>query len=256
MKFKILGTSAVAFLLGVSPILSAAEIPKQETPKSQLKYASSLKRERKGLKGEEKRSHLKEVAEAYAAVGRYFPESIAEVSEASFRLGEIRRTLRDRDGAFIAFEKAYELKGNRRFAARALLEIGHLHRRAKEFPQAISTYEKVVKEFPDQEDQRDSALLWVGRARLASKDNRGARTAWKEVLKKSSDPMDKLKAYDLIAGSYLSDEEVAKARETIEKCKVELSPLAEEDSSQGARLKKALERMRSVKKLEALEKSD
>lgn len=241
--------SILISLLLLAPVGFAGEIAKQTDAKAQLKQASVLQHSKKGLKGEDKRNHLKEVAEAYAAVPRLFPDSVAECTEASFRLGEVRRSLGDRDAAFLAFEKAVELKGNRKFAARALLEMANLQRKAKKIADAAGTYEKVAKDFSDQADQRDTALLWAGKMKLANKEVDAARASWSIVAEKSQDPFDQIRAFDLIASSYLSEGKQAEATQAVEKCRQLVGPLAEESSSKGTRIKRALEKMKSAAKL-------
>lgn len=249
MKSMTIVKAAAALLLGAAPSLCGAEVPRQADAKAQLKYAAGLKKGLRGLKGEERRTVLQSIAEAYAVVGRFFPEAVTETAEASFRLGETRRTLGDRDGAMAAFERTVELKGHRRFGARAMLEIGHLYRRAKKLPDAAATYEKTAKEYSDLPDQRDAAWLWVGKVRFAMKDALAARAAWSLVAEKSTDPLDQIRAYDLIAGSFLAEGKTTEAQAAVEKCQHALAPVAEEPSSRGSRVKRALERMKSLNKL-------
>src|SRR5262249_20934130 len=97
------------------------EIPRQADARAQIRFAASIRREGRGLKGDERIEHLKHVAAGYEAVGAHFPESKAECAEALFRLGEVRRALGDRAGAISAFEGVVANGSQRRFAARALL---------------------------------------------------------------------------------------------------------------------------------------
>lgn len=228
----------------------AAEAPKQVDAKAQLKHAAAVKKGVRGLKGEERRAKLKDVAEAYSAVARYFPESAAEVAEAHFRVGEIRRTIGDREGALVSFEKTLESKGNRKFSARAALEIGHLHRRAKKLPESVVAYLRAAREFADQADPRDEGLLWAGKVKLSLKEADAARGFWKEVAEKGADPLDQIKAWDLIASSLLAEGKPAEAGAAVEQCQHALAQAASEPTNRGARVKKALERMKSVKKLD------
>lgn len=251
MNRKCLSLLFLVLSLGVSVTGLASEVEKQGDAKAQLKFASALEHKSRGLKGEDRKAHLKSVAEAYAAVPRYFAEASAECTEAAFRLGSVRRSLGDRDAALIAFEKAVELKGNRKFAARALLEIAHLSRRAKNFSEAAKIYEKLPKEFGDLADQTDTALIWAGKMRLANKENDAARLNWQTVAEKSNDPIDRVKAFDLIASSYIAEGKNAEATQIVDKCRTQLLPLAEDSSAKGLRVKKALQNMKSASKLNA-----
>lgn len=239
----------VLALASVAPA-HAADTPKQSDAKAQMKFAASVKKGTRGLKGEERREKLKEAAEAYSAVARFFPEAGAEVAESHFRIGEIRRTIGDREGALISFEKSVASMGSRKFGARSLLEIGHLHRRAKKLPEALGSYLKSAREFADQADPRDESLLWAGKTKLALKEPEAARGFWKEVTEKGADPIDQIKAWDLIANSYIAEGKQAEASAAVEQCRHALAQAAEEPTNRGARVKKALDRMKSVKKID------
>jgi len=254
MKLKFLGLCLMTLLAAATA--AAGTFPKQEDAKAQLQFAKSLKRDLRGLKGQEKREGMRQVVKAYQMVAKYFPGAVAEKTEASFRQGEILRTLKDREKAAQAFEKAVSLNGSGIFSARALLEIGHLHRKAKRFDQAIESYEKVTQDFPDLGKQNDGALIWIGKVHGSQKRHELAREIWEKVAEKSDDPLARIKAFDLIGGSFLKEKDSDSAQEILDRCQKELAAFADGDSSKAKRVRRALENMRTSAKLELLSEGE
>jgi tetratricopeptide (TPR) repeat protein len=238
---------ALALLAGAGRV--GEDVPRQADARSQIRFAASIRREGKGLKGDDRIEHLKKVAAGYQAVGAYFPDSKTECAEALFRLGEVRRTLGDRAGALEAFEGVAANGSHRRFAARSLLEIGHLHRRSKEGAKAIEAYARVVAQFPDEKGYRDDAWMWTGAVHASARDHASARAAWLKVAEQGEDPVDRIRAHDRIAGAYLAEGKNAEAVSTLERCRAAFAEMAEEATSRGSRVKRALAAMKSAPKV-------
>ena len=241
---------AALTLVGAASAQQAGEeIPRQADARAQIRYAAGVRREGKGLKGDDRIDHLKRVAAAYEAVGRHFASSKAECAEASFRLGETRRSMGDREGAIGAFEEVVSNASSRRFSARALLEIGHLYRRSKEGTKALEAYARVIAEFPEEKGYRDDAYDWIGRVNAGARNHEAARSAWMKVAEQGEDPVDRIRAFDRVAGSYIVEGKNVEAGAAIERCRSLFAELAEESTSRGARVKKALGGMKSAAKL-------
>ncbi|HET6202640.1 MAG TPA: tetratricopeptide repeat protein [Planctomycetota bacterium] len=246
-----------ALALCASAARAGAEVPRQADARAQIRYAASIRREGRGLKGDERIDHLKRVAAGFEAVAAYFPESKSECAEALFRLGEVRRTLGDRAGAVAAFEGVVANGSHRRFAARALLEIGNVRRRAKEGAKALEAYARVVEQYPDEKGYRDDAWMWTGNVHAAARNHEAARAAWLKVAEEGEDPVDRIRAYDRIAGSHLVEGKNAEAASTLERCRAAFAELAEEPTSRGSRVKRALAGMKSAAKIaDALAKTN
>jgi len=238
--------SGAAFALLAAPAAHGQAIEKQPDARAQIRHAASVKREGRGLQGEARMTHLRRVASAYEAVLANFPDSREECSEASFRLGETLRTLADWDAAVAAFARVVEIGASPRWAARALLETGNVHRRAKEMAKAIEAYGRVVAEFPQERSVRDDAYLWMGKVHATMREWDPARSAFTKVAEEGEDPVDRIQAFDQIALSYLQEGKTIEATASIERCKTLFAEIADEPTRQGARVKKALSRMRSV----------
>lgn len=224
---------------------------KDEAPNAKADLAAA-DRARRAVKSEgaERRRALEAVAKAYEAVVLQYPEAKAEGAMASFRLGEIRRTLGDFEGALEAFEKAASAQGDRRLQARALYETAQTLRRRKELGKAMAAYRRVVLEVPEEAATRDDALAWIGVLHERSGEHAKAREAWQAVADRGQDPLDRVRAFDRMALSHVKEGNRELAAETVERARAALLDAASEPSSRGARVKKALERMRAVRALE------
>ena len=193
--------------------------------KSDLKKADELRRAIRG-KGEERRAALEKAAAAYAAVLSGFPDAKEEVAMAAFRLGELKRSLGKSDEACEAFAKVVASGGSRRLAGRAILETGHIHRRAKELGKALESYRKAATEFSDETGSRDDSLYWIGVIHEQNKDYAKSREAWQAVADRGVDPLDRVRAFDRIALSHIKEGNRTEAHAAVEQAKSALHEIA------------------------------
>jgi tetratricopeptide (TPR) repeat protein len=217
--------------------------------RSELRKADELRRAIRG-KGEERRAAVEQAAAAYAAVLASFPDAKEEVAMAAFRIGELKRSLGKTDEAREAFSKVVSSGGSRRLAARAVLETAHIHRRAKEMGKALESYRKAAVEFADEAGNRDDALYWIGVLQEQNKEYAKSREAWQAVADRGVDPLDRVRAFDRIALSHMKEGNRADAHATVEQARTALHDIAADPSTRGARVKRALDRMRAVRALE------
>jgi len=226
-----------------------ARVEREADAKAQLKKADEARRAVKGT-GAERRALTEKAEEAYGAVLSLFPDAKAEGALASFRMGELRRRLGKVDGARESFAKVISIGADRKLSARAVLETGHLYRRSKELGKALEAYRRTATEFADEAGTRDDALYWVGTIHEQAKEHSKAREAWRAVAERGADPVDRVRAFDRVALSFLKEGMREDATKTVEAARAALADAAAEPSALGARVKKALERLRAVKALE------
>ncbi|MBI3818675.1 MAG: tetratricopeptide repeat protein [Planctomycetes bacterium] len=240
-----------------APIASkpAAAAEKAPDAKQQLKKADELRRAIHG-KAEARRDLTLKAVAAYNAVNDYFPDAKQEGSMGLFRVGELKRTLGLTDEARDAFAKVVAQSPERKLAARALFETAHLYRRAKELGKAMDTYRKVAADFADETATRDDSLYWIGMMHVQNKEYAKARESFKAVADRGVDPLDRIRAFDKIASTYIKENNRDLASKAIEESKSALHESASEPSSRGARVRKALERMSSIRALERLDEKD
>jgi tetratricopeptide (TPR) repeat protein len=190
------------------------------------------------------------VIEAYAAVLLHHPDREEVAAEAQFRVGEILRAAGRPREASAAFEKAYRLGKGTDFRARALLEIGHIHRRAGRVERALDAYSDVVHDWSARPSLRDLGGLWAGRMRVLLGRAEEARRTFLRLSRTAERPVVRVRAYDRLA---LLEHELGigeAARALLQRCLRELRPVARERTRLGAEVTRALRRMRARRVLE------
>jgi tetratricopeptide (TPR) repeat protein len=226
-------------------------VEKAPDAKQQLKRADEARRLVRG-KGEERRAAVEQALASYNAVLEYYPEAKHEVSMGLFRIAELKRSLGLLDDAREAFRKVVELGADRKLSARALFESAHIYRKSREFGKALEMYRKTAVEFNDVASTRDDSLYWIGTLHMQNKDYEKARESWRAVAERGADALDRVRAFDRIAGSFLKQGKTDTATQTIQEAKQALHEAASEPSSHGARVKKALDRMTTIRAIERL----
>lgn len=226
-----------------------AAVQKFDTPKAQFEHATSLKKALRGLDGEARDRARSEAVAAYRAVREYFGNEAALCSEAAFRAGELLRTADDLAGALAEFGIARDRGAGTDFRVRAMLEIGHVERRAKHSQPAITAYEAVVADNTSSARQKDEALLWVGRVYADLERFTDARRVWQKVADKGDDPLDRIQAFDQIASVLVETGDLEGAAGVIKRCNEALADVSQEETKLGDRVRAALGSMRSVDQL-------
>jgi len=232
-------------------------VPKLESASAQLAHAASLRSALRGKDGEAKDAARRAAIDAYRAVKQYFAGETHACAEAAFRAGELLRSADDVAGALAEFQSALERGADTPFKVRAGLEIAHLHRRAKDSAKALAAYEAVIADPGATPGQRDDASYWTGQVYASEKRVDDARRAWQRVADKGEDPLDRVRAWDCIATTYVDAGDLEAAAGTLEKCRESLSEASAEETRLGERVRNALAAMRAVGDLQrAVEKRD
>lgn len=234
---------------------AAPVVQRADTAKLQMKGADLARRNIRG-RGDARRALVVNAVAAYDAVLQFFPDAKEDCAMAWFRLGELNRSLGEPEAARAAFAKVVSLGVDRNLSARALYETAHLHRRAKELEKAIQAYRRVATEFADETSTRDDSLYWIGMIHSQAREFGKAREAWRAVADRGADAMDRVRAFDRIAGTYIKENKPAEASHIIEEAKTALHESASEPTSKGARVKKAIESMSCIRALERLEEKN
>lgn len=204
--------------------------------------------------GEARQAALLEAAGLYASVSERIGFEELVRAEAAFRSGEILRAHGSPEGAGAVFERAVSLGENsedaevRAFGARALLELGHLARRAKELPRALQVYAELPERFADVGVSVARARGWSVRLFIAEERFDAARGVVDEMLGALvEEPMEALRATDRLAVALAKDGLEPKARDLVAILRQALEPLLDPENEQGAdaaKLRLALENLR------------
>ncbi len=225
-------------------------VAKCEKVEAQLKLATELRNALRGLEGAERDAARARAVAACRAVRQYFPGEGAACAEAAFRAGELLRGAGDLEGAAAEFQVAREQKGETPFRVRALLELGHLQRKAKALDKALASYEAALGDPGASPGQRDEASLWVGSVQHDLHHPADARRAWQRVADSGEDPLDRIRAFDRIASLLVESDDLEGAAGTLERCKEALAGPAAEETRTGERVRSALQNMRAIEELQ------
>lgn len=244
----------VLFLAGVA-LASArgaaqeGEPGKLDTAEAELARAQSLRAALRKAPAPQRATLQREAVAAFRAVRTHFPQERAAAAEAAFRAGELLRA-DEPVAAEAEFRAARELGAGTAFAARAGLELGHLHRREGALEAALGDYQSVSAEDKAERRYRDDALLWAGRvcADLGRKDE--ARRIWEGVAAAAESPLDRIEAFDELVLALVDAGDLEGAAGMLERCKTTLADTANEETQLGERVRNALVRMRAARRLE------
>lgn len=232
-----------------------ASIPRLDSAKAQLEHAAGLKKALRDAEGDDRDRARKLAIEGYRSVREYFGGDAAACAEAAFRAGELLRAAEDLASAQAEFAIARDRGAGTSFQVRALMELAHIDRRAKRLDQALDGYEMVVAADAATVRQKDDASLWAGRVYADLQRPKDARRIWQRVADKGDDPLDRIRAWDLMVSLLVDQGDLEGAAGVLERCREALADTAQEESKLGERVRAALSSMRSQEELaRAIEK--
>lgn len=225
-------------------------VPRLESSAAQLAHAAACKTAMRGKAGAALESARKAAIEAYRAVREHFAADARACAEASFRAGELLRASSDSAGALAEFQLARERGADTPFRVRAVLEIGHIHRRGRKHAETLTAYESVLVDPGATPSQRDDASYWIGQVHLVEGRIEDARRAWKRVAEEGEDPLDRIRAWDCIALTFVASGDLEGAAGVVERCREALSEVSAEETRLGERVRDALSTMRVLDDLQ------
>jgi len=236
----------------LAPLLLAGsagdETAGKPTPKAKetLAAAAKLKREASGKKGEEKLDALTKAARGYERAARELADEKPSAAEASFRAGEIWRTLRHEEDASRCFTAAAQEAAAPGFAAKAWIELGHLERRQKRLDEAMRCYERVLAVTPEQRRECVRAMTWQGKVLLEQKkEKEGHSTLLAAGQRFPEFPLDDIKNVDMVAVDWIEAGRIDEARALVDDCVERHSDPDDGEDEVEPAVKRALEKMKS-----------
>ena len=232
-------------------IVLQARVPRLPAAEDQLRFARGAVRAMHGLEGGALVRARMRAVEAYRAVRLHHPTEEALAAEANFRAGELLRAAGLADEALEEFRTARRSSVASPFRGRALLEIGHVHRRDAGSEDALDAYVALALEADARRVDRDRALLWAGRVHATAGRVRAARRMWTAAAGGAEDPVLRVAAYDELIECWLQAEDLEAAAGQWEECRAALHDVAGEATHEGRRVRRALENMDSVERLVA-----
>ena len=224
----------------------SSAVPRRESARLQLALAQQAKLALVGTRGRERMDRRWEAAEAYRAVRVHFPGEACLGAEGSFRAGELLRGGGDFELALREFQHARELCPRGPFSARAVLEIGHLERRLGHTRAALDAYQELYAGAPVPASLRDAAMLWAGRVHQSAGQHEAAWRLWERTARGAEDPVNRVRAYDLLALALVEQRDLEGAAGMLERCRRALHEVAQEETRLGERVRSALVHMRVI----------
>lgn len=193
---------------------------------------------------------LKEAIQCFSVVAERWPNDGAACCEASFRIGEIHRSMGALQEAEAAFTKCLEHKEGGRFRARGLLELGHARRRVEDVDGALTFYNQVVSEHPDENKTCSQALTWNGTVQLDMGDaEKGIQVLLGFEERFPEFPEAAIRNIDKVALWYIKQEKVDDARALVIEASKRFRAKAPDDEKKRAKIERALSKMKSPSKL-------
>jgi tetratricopeptide (TPR) repeat protein len=196
---------------------------------------------------DEVRAH---VAAHWIAVRLWFPDDLPRAAEAAFRAAELLRWCGDIDSAARELEWARQLPVASAFRVRAALELGHLERRRRRFERALDLYSAVANDPTASAHWRDEACIWAGKTHAALGRTGEAARWFTRVAEGQGDALDRVRAFDEWASSFVATGDIEAAMGVLARCRVALHERAQQLTSAGERMRLALQRMRCVNAVE------
>lgn len=246
------GSERVALVGGEGPagereeVRRAGAVPRQGSARLQLARAQRAKQALAGTRGRERMDRRWEAACAYIAVRVHFPGQPCPGAEGAFRAGELLRGGGDLDVALREFRVARGLCSGGPYHARAMLEIAHLQRRLGRAREALDAYAELYAGGPAPLRLRDESMLWAGRVHHAQGQAQEAWRLWERVARAAEDPVQRVRAYDLLALALIERRDLEGAAGILERCRRALFDVAQEETQTGERVRGALHHMRAV----------
>ncbi|TDJ74869.1 MAG: hypothetical protein E2O39_04525 [Planctomycetota bacterium] len=230
------------------------EAPRLASAAHQLRFAKDRKLDLRGLAGSALAAARRRAVRAYGAVIEYFPGDRAISAEAAFRAGELSRAGGARAAATASFQDAWARGAGTPFRGRAAIALGRLVRE-DDPAAALGHFEQALLDLDTPRGVRDEAMLWYARSQGDLGRGADARRLLERVARTALDPVDRVRAFDRIAESWIEAGDLEAAAGALHHCRRELSDLMREQSKSGARLRDAVEGMRSFARLRAAVKA-
>jgi tetratricopeptide (TPR) repeat protein len=233
-------------------IVAAQEEGQDGSAAAKLKEAYALRRTSFKKPREVKNRILLETAGIYEQIIKEHSECRAECAQASFRAGEIYRSLKMAERAEASFLRTLQFEKKGDFAARSLNEVGHIHRRKEEYDRAIEFYRRVLSECTDIRDECAEALTWIGKVQLKRNElEKGRQTLLGFADRFPDFPAAAIRNMDLVALSLIDEGKIAEAEDIVESCHQRYGSLSEADPATAKKVEKALKKMKAGERLES-----
>jgi tetratricopeptide (TPR) repeat protein len=231
--------------------LSKEERALLKKARRELVDAGKVGRAPRGTPTVERVKLLERAVQIFAQIEQSYAQQPQIVAEASFRRGQLLGRLGRPDEAQQAFERSAGL-GKDKWAARSYYEAGNAQRRAKRWTKGLELYRKGAQAVDAK--YATKCRLEVGRALIVLGRVPEAREEFGKLARDTKcDAFERVRAFDDLAGSFLSEQRFEPAQELLDETREALAKESSGGDKRSVRLARSIERMRSRKKLEKIQ---
>lgn len=225
------------------------QVAKLDSAAAQLAEAVRLRGAMRGQQGAARGERQRVAIAAFRAVREHWPADVAIWIEAEFRAGEMLRAADDVAGAREAFERVRcGPKGS--FRDRAAIELGLMARRERAFERALTAFQSLLDDPEAGGARREEARLWLGRCHADLGRMEAARTEWRWLCEHAEGFAVVIDAHDELAQDLIDRGDLEGAAGWIAAAKLKMSDRALEETERGESVRRALENMHAIRRLE------
>mgnify|MGYP003387538676 FL=1 len=237
----------------VALIFSLCVFQQAVSAEAQFDIAKTQKSLCVGLNGLAKVRQKRVAAAAYADVKRYWPEAHPFVEESCYRRAELLRSLEEIGAARGCFEEVLEAAPeDSDFYIRALLELGHLCRRAKQYVDSLSYYALAAAHDKGSLSYQVRGQSWLAKLNLSLKEYDAAIAAAKLWRKRVLSSVDYIRASDVFICALAESREWASAEKELAALHKKMKKQSSAPSEEGAAVAKALSKLKAPKVIQLM----
>jgi len=237
----------------VTLIFSLCVFQQAVSAEAQFDIAKTQKSLCVGLNGLAKVRQKRVAAAAYADVKRYWPEAHPFVEESCYRRAELLRSLEEIGAARGCFEEVLEAAPeDSDFYIRALLELGHLCRRAKQYVDSLSYYALAAAHDKGSLSYQVRGQSWLAKLNLSLKEYDAAIAAAKLWRKRVLSSVDYIRASDVFICALAESRAWAAAEKELAALRKKMKKQSSAPSEEGAAVAKALSKLKAPKVIQLM----
>ena len=237
----------------VTLIFSLCVFQQAVSAEAQFDIAKTQKSLCIGLHGIAKVTQKRVAATAYADVKRYWPEAHPFVEESCYRRAELLRSLEETGAARGCFEEVLEVApADSDFYIRALLELGHLCRRAKQYKDSLSYYALAAAHDKGSLSYQVRGQSWLAKLNLSLKEYDSAIAAAKLWRKRALSSVDYIRASDVLICALAESRAWASAEKELAALHKKMKKQALAPSEEGEAVAKALSKLKAPKVIQLM----
>ena len=225
---------------------SAAKL--SDAAKAGLRQAKELAAKTKGLKGPARQAALEAAAARYETLAGELDGEAPAQATAWFEAGELWR----RHGSLAKAETSYGSAlgvDTGRYRERALFELAQMQRRQKKLDAAIENYAKAAKVKPTS-NRAHTARLWIARCLESKGDAERAVASFRAALEASERPVHVIEVCNFLARALIKTGDLDGAGAALEHAGKVARPVIDAGGKDGARVRKALDKMSARRALQ------